>query len=47
MQLSGSEAASLRQEGLLSLARLERRLRNETASIVEELLAGWRELGGR
>jgi len=47
MQLSGSEVASLRQEGLLSLARLERRLRNETARIVEELLEGWRELGGR
>ena len=49
VQLGAGEAkdAAVRQHALPALARLEDRLRKETSSIIEELLAGWRELGGR
>ena len=39
--------ASARKQPQLSVLRLEDRMRKETATIVEELLAGWRELGAR
>jgi hypothetical protein len=42
-----SQRGPARQQALASLASLEGRLRKETAALVEELLAGWRELGGR
>jgi hypothetical protein len=49
VQLGTGEAkdTAVRKQGLSSLVRLESRLRKEAFSIVEELLAGWRELGGR
>lgn len=49
VQLGAGEAkdTAVRKQGLSSLVRLESRLRKEAFSIVEELLAGWRELGGR
>ena len=47
VQLGGGKLASVRPQALSAVVRLESRLRRETTSIVEELLAGWRELGGR
>ena len=49
VQLGTGEAkdTAVRKQALSSLVRLEGRLRKEASSIVEELLAGWRELGGR
>ena len=49
VQLGAGESAdvSVSKRALLSVDKLERRLRKETSAIVEELLAGWRELGGR
>ena len=49
VQLGEGEAkdAAVRKQELSSVVRLESRLRKETSSIVEELLAGWHELGGR
>ena len=49
VQLGAGEAkdAAVRTQALSSLMRYEARLRREASSIVEELLAGWRELGGR
>jgi hypothetical protein len=44
VQLGASEFVSVRKQALSSVARLEDRLRRETSTIVEELLAGWREL---
>ena len=48
VQLGAGEAkdAAVRKQALSSLVRLKGRLVKETSSIVEELLAGWRELGG-
>ena len=46
-QLGAGELASVRRQALSSNMRLERRLRKETAILIEELLAGWRELAGR
>jgi hypothetical protein len=47
LQLGASKLVSVRKEALASVGKLEGRLRKETAIIVEELLAGWRELPGR
>jgi hypothetical protein len=47
VQLGAGKLAAIREQALSSVVGLERRLRQETASLVEELLAGWREFGGR
>ena len=47
VQLGAGKLASVRQDALASLTRLEARMRKETSIIVDELLAGWRELSGR
>lgn len=49
MQLGANEPtdSTSRKQALSSVVRLEGRLRKETSVIVEELLAGWRELAGR
>lgn len=47
VQLGAGKLATLPQDALASLTRLEARLRKETSVIVEELLAGWRELQER
>jgi hypothetical protein len=49
VQLGSGEPSdvSARDKALSSVVRLDARLRKETATIVEELLAGWREFGGR
>ena len=49
VQLGAGEAkdAAVQKQALSSLVRLEDRMRKEASSIVDELLAGWRELGGR
>jgi len=47
VQLGAGKVVSVRRPELSSIARLERRVRSETSTIVEELLAGWRELAGR
>jgi uncharacterized protein DUF2252 len=39
--------AAVRGEALASVARLDGRLRKESSAMVEALLAGWREIGGR
>ena len=49
LQLGASETqgVSARKQALAALARLEDRLRKATATIVDELLAGWREFAQR
>ena len=47
LQLGVGKPATARQDTLSSLTRFEARLRTETSVIVEELLAGWRELQER
>jgi hypothetical protein len=47
VQLGSGKLTSVRQDALASVTRLEARLRKETSTIVAELFAGWRELGGR
>jgi Uncharacterized protein conserved in bacteria (DUF2252) len=47
VQLGAGKLISVRKESLSSVMRLEGRLRKETSTIVEDLLAGWRELAGR
>jgi hypothetical protein len=44
---AGSQSASARTRELASLARLERRIKDETSRLVEQLLLGWKELGAR
>jgi hypothetical protein len=44
VQLGAGKLASVRQEALDSFTKLEARIRKETSVIVDELLAGWREL---
>jgi hypothetical protein len=46
-QLGAGKLASVRRQALSFNTRMEGRLRKETAILIEELLAGWRELGGR
>jgi Uncharacterized protein conserved in bacteria (DUF2252) len=43
--VDGSPGASQRKRELTSLARLERRIREETPRLVDQLLLGWKELG--
>jgi len=43
----GPQDAATRSAVLSSIAKLDARLRKETATMVEELLAGWRELAGK
>jgi uncharacterized protein (DUF2252 family) len=49
VQLGANETqgAAARKQALASLAKLEGRLRTATSTIVEELLAGWREFARR
>jgi len=47
VQLGAGKADIVRSHALSSAATLESRLRKETSVMVEELFAGWRELGGR
>jgi uncharacterized protein DUF2252 len=47
VQLGGGEVVSIRPRALSSVQELENRLRKESSAIVEELLAGWRELQTR
>jgi uncharacterized protein (DUF2252 family) len=47
VQLGAAKLAAVRQPALSSVAQLEGRMRKETAALVEELLAGWRELRDR
>jgi len=44
MQLGSGKLVSIRRLELSSTEKLEQRLRKETSTIVEELLAGWRDL---
>ncbi len=44
VQLGAGKLSSVRQQELASIKKLEGRLRKQTSVIVEELLAGWREL---
>jgi hypothetical protein len=46
-ELAGAEAYSGQQRVRHTLARLERRIRDETSRLVDELLLGWKELGVR
>ena len=46
-QLGMGKVPSIKSQELLSHTIIESRLRKETSVIVEELLAGWRELAGR
>ena len=46
-QLGMGKAPSIKSQELSSYTKLEGRLRNETSLIVEELLAGWKELAPR
>jgi hypothetical protein len=47
VQLGAGKVVSVRGQELASNTSIEQRLRKETATIVEELLAGWRELARR
>jgi hypothetical protein len=47
LQLGAGKLGELKPQVLASAAELETRMRKETAILVEELLEGWRELGGR
>jgi hypothetical protein len=44
---SAAEATIIRTRSLASIAALETRLRKEAEILVQELVQGWRELGGR
>jgi hypothetical protein len=46
-QLGAGKVPSVKSQELSSNTTLEGRLRKETSLIIEELLAGWRELAGR
>jgi hypothetical protein len=47
VQLGAGEIISVPKEALSSVVTREDRLRKEASTLVEELLAGWRELAGR
>jgi hypothetical protein len=47
VQLAAGKQDSVRQHALSSVVEFESRLRKETSTIVEELLAGWREVRRR
>jgi Uncharacterized protein conserved in bacteria (DUF2252) len=44
---TGSGGISARRREMASLAHLERRIRNETSRLVEQLLLGWKDLASR
>jgi hypothetical protein len=44
---TGCQVISVAEGDLATLARLERRIRNEASRLVEQLLLGWKELGAR
>lgn len=47
VQLAAGELVSVRAPARSSVVALEERLRKDTSALVEELLAGWRELAAR
>jgi hypothetical protein len=47
VQLGAGKQVAIRREALSSVVILEQRIRKETSTIVEELLAGWREFARR
>ena len=47
VQLGAGKLGSIKNQALSSVTRNESRLRKQTSAIVEELLAGWRDFGGR
>lgn len=47
VQLGAGKVVTVRTQALSSVVSLDGRLRRETSAIVEELLEGWRKLGGR
>ena len=47
LQLGANKTPAVRERALASVMKYEPRLRKETSAIVEELLAGWRELATR
>jgi len=47
VQLGAGKLDSVRDQALSSVRKNEARLRKEAAALVDELLAGWRELAGR
>ena len=47
VQLGANKLAAVRQQTLSSSEALESRLRKETLAIVEDMLAGWRELSAQ
>jgi hypothetical protein len=47
VQLGANKTIAVRERALSSVVKYEPRLRKETSTIVEELLAGWKELAGR
>jgi hypothetical protein len=47
LQLGANKTPSARERALASVMKYEPRLRKETSAIVEELLAGWKELATR
>jgi hypothetical protein len=47
MQEQTGQQGSVQKRALASIARLEQRMRQEASRLVEQLLLGWRELGGR
>ena len=47
LQLGANKTLAVRERALASVMKYEPRLRKETATIVEELLAGWTELATR
>jgi Uncharacterized protein conserved in bacteria (DUF2252) len=44
---TGARATELRRQTLAAIGRLERRIRDETTKLVDELFLGWRELASR
>jgi hypothetical protein len=47
VQLGAGKRTLVRDQALSSVQTLEVRLRRETSTLLEELLAGWRELDRR
>jgi Uncharacterized protein conserved in bacteria (DUF2252) len=44
---TGTRATALRRQTLTAIGRLERRIRDETTKLLDELFLGWRELASR
>jgi hypothetical protein len=47
IQLGAGKLDSVREQALASVVKLEGRLRKEATVILDELIAGWRELAGK